>query len=92
MAPAPLHGSGGEIDREVARHVGKLQEEVLHHLGLVAERHHEFLEAVGGVELHDVPEHRMLADLHHRLGDRDVSSASLVPNPPARITTFSCPP
>ena len=71
VAPAPLHRSLAEIDGEVARHVGKLQEEVLHHLGLVTERHHELLEAVGGVELHDVPENWMLADLDHRLGDGD---------------------
>ena len=71
VAAAPLHGSGGEIDLEVARHVGELQEEALHHLGLVAERHHEFLEPVGGVELHDVPEHRVRADPDHRLGHAD---------------------
>ena len=71
MAAPPLHRSRAEIDGEVARHVGELQEVVLHDLGLVAERHHEFLEAVGGVELHDVPENRMLADLDHRLGDPD---------------------
>src|SRR5262249_34134248 len=68
VALAPLHGSSGEIDREVARHVCELQEEVLHHLGLVAERHYEFLEPVGGVEFHDVPEYRVLADADHWLG------------------------
>jgi hypothetical protein len=71
VAPAPLHGAGTEIDREVACHIGKLQEEILHYLGLVAKRHHELVESVGGIELHDVPENGMLADLHHWLGDGD---------------------
>src|SRR5262249_23156165 len=71
MAAPPLHLAGAQIDREVARHVGELQKEVLHALGLVAERHDELLEAIGGIELHDVPEDGMLADLHHRLGDGD---------------------
>src|SRR5262245_53854241 len=71
MPAATLHGAGAKIDGEVARHVGELQEEVLHHLGLVAERHHELLEPVRGVELHDVPENRVLADQNHGLGDGD---------------------
>src|SRR5262249_35023781 len=55
VVPAPLHDAGAEIDREVARHVSKLQKKVLHHLGLVTERYHKLFEAVGGIELHDVP-------------------------------------
>src|SRR5262249_39728106 len=47
------------------------QKKVLHNLGLVTERYHKLFEAVGGIELHDVPENRMLSDLHHRLGDGD---------------------
>src|SRR5260221_14454834 len=73
VAPAPLDNTGAEVDREVARHIGKLQEKVLHHLSFLTERHHELFEAVGGVELHDVPENRMLADLYHRLGNSDCS-------------------
>ena len=38
LAPAPFDRAGAEIDGEIARDVGELQDEVLHHLRFVAER------------------------------------------------------
>ena len=43
-------------------------EEILDHLALVAEAEDEFVEAEGGVNLHDVPEDRAIADWHHGFG------------------------
>ena len=45
-----------------------VDEEILDHLTLVAQRDDELLEAVGGVALHDVPQDRLAPDFHHRLG------------------------
>ena len=46
----------------------EIQEVVLDDVALVAERDDELRKAVEGVDLHDVPEDGMLADLQHRLG------------------------
>ena len=60
----------------------------LDHVALVAAADHEVIDAVGGVDFHDVPENRLAADLDHRLGLRWVSSEMRVPSPPARMTAF----
>src|SRR5205814_5733422 len=46
-----------------------VEEELLHHVGLVAEAKDELLVPEVRVVLHQVPEDRAVADLHHRLGD-----------------------
>ena len=62
---------GGAIGPRVDRHVGGVQEVVgeilLDHVALVAEADDEIVDAVMGVDLHDVPEDRLAADLDHRL-------------------------
>src|SRR6185369_4800628 len=45
------------------------EEELLDHVGLVAEAEDEVLVPEVGVVLHQVPEDRPVADLDHRLGD-----------------------
>ena len=82
---------------QVERHVGVVQEVVgevlLDHVALVAEADHEVGEAVLAVDLHDVPEDRVLADLGHRLGlDLRLLRRGACPDPPARMTTFMRPP
>ena len=56
----------------VEGHVGHVQEVVgevlLDDVALVAQADHEVAEAVVAVRLHDVPQDRPLADLHHGLG------------------------
>src|SRR5262249_743666 len=56
------------VEREVARVGALVQEELLDDLSLVAERQHELAVTVVGVELHDVPQDRLVADVHHGLG------------------------
>ena len=67
-AAAPHHVAGGQVHGEIALELGVVEEVPLDHVALVAQGHHELLEAVVGVELHDVPEDRPAADLDHRLG------------------------
>src|SRR5262249_31719729 len=50
--------------RHVQRVVGEI---LLDEIALVAEADDEVVEAVGGVDLHDVPQDRPAADLDHRL-------------------------
>ena len=57
-------------------------EELLDDIALVAEADHELLDAVGRVDLHDVPEHRLAADLDHRLG----ANRGLLAEPRAQTT------
>ena len=64
-----------DLHRVVAHvegHVGHVEEVVgevlLDDVALVAEADHEVAEPVVAVDLHDVPEDRPLADLHHGLG------------------------
>ena len=62
------HRVVGHVECHV-RHVQKIVREILlDHVALVAAADHEVVDAVRGVELHDVPEDRPAADLHHRLG------------------------
>ena len=57
--------------RDVERDVGGVEvvvgEVLLDHVPEVAEADHEVVQPVGGVDLHDVPEDRLAADLDHRL-------------------------
>ena len=63
-----LHAVGAQIEG----HVGQVQEVVgevlLDHIALVATADDEVVDAVGRIELHDVPEDRFAADLDHGLG------------------------
>ena len=57
---------------DIERHVGLVEvvvrEVLLEHVALVAEAHHELVHPVSRVDLHDVPDDRLAADLDHRLG------------------------
>ena len=64
------------------------EEEVLDHLGLVAEAEHEVGEAEVRVVLHHVPEDRPVADLDHRLGDDVGGLAHPEPLPTAEDDDF----
>lgn len=59
-----------ERHREVARHGLVVEDVALDLLALVAEAQHEVGEPVDLEVLHDVPEDRLIADLHQRLRDR----------------------
>lgn len=63
-----LHAVGAQVEG----HVGHVQEVVgevfLDDIALVATADDEVLDAMGRVELHDVPEDRLAADLDHGLG------------------------
>src|SRR5690606_1255489 len=58
---------GAQVDRQVAVDGVVVEEILLDHLALVAERDHELVDAVGAEDVHDVPENRPSADLDHRL-------------------------
>jgi glycine/D-amino acid oxidase-like deaminating enzyme len=60
-------GVAAEGERDVTRVPAVVAEKLLDHLAFVAETEHEVPEAVGGVDLHDVPEDRPVADRHHWL-------------------------
>jgi hypothetical protein len=68
LDPVDLDRVGGEVDRHVVGAVEEFQEVLLDHVALVAAADHEVGQPVGGVDLHDVPEHRPGADLDERLG------------------------
>src|SRR5580704_14713961 len=58
-----------EVDRYV-RGVQKIVGEILlDHISLVAEAYDEIIDAPVTVNLHDVPQNRLAADLDHRLGN-----------------------
>ena len=58
--------------RHVESYVRHMQEVVgevfLDHVALVAATDHEVIHAMGGIQLHDVPENRFATDLDHGLG------------------------
>ena len=63
-----LHAVGPQVEGDIG-HVQEVVGEVfLDHIALVAAADDEVLNAVGGVELHDVPEDRFAPDLDHGLG------------------------
>ncbi len=57
-----------EREGEIVRERFVVQEVILDHRALVAQAQHEFLEAVRGINLHNMPENRASADLNHWLG------------------------
>ena len=63
-----VHGIFGHVEGHV-RHVQRVVGEIfLDHIALEAAADHEITDAVGVVKLHDVPQDRPAADLHHGLG------------------------
>ncbi len=63
-----LHRVVPHVERDV-RHVQEVIGEVLlDHVALVAAADDELVDAARRIALHDVPEDRLAADLHHRLG------------------------
>ncbi len=56
----------------VEGHIGHVQEVIgevlLDHIALVSAADHEIVDAMGGIDLHDVPQDRLAADLDHWLG------------------------
>ena len=75
-----------EAQRHVARVALVIEEIFLDDFGLVAEAEDEFLEAVVGVEFHDVPEDRAVADRHHGFGAKFLSSRKRKPSKPPNST------
>src|SRR3546814_107593 len=65
------HLAGRQIDPEVAVQACVVEKIELDDLRLVAGEHDELVEAVVGVDLHDVPDDGTAADLHHGLGPHD---------------------
>ena len=63
-----LHVALRQVEGDVARVQVVVGEVLLDQVALVAEADHELLDPMGGVDLHDVPEHRLAADLDHWLG------------------------
>ena len=63
-----LHVIGAHVEGDIAivqEIIGKI---FLDHVALVATADHKIVDAMVGIDLHDVPQHRQPADLHHRLG------------------------
>jgi hypothetical protein len=58
------------------------------HIAFVTTQNDELIEAVAGINFHDVPKYGFTPDFDHGLGLRVVSSESREPRPPARINTF----
>ena len=57
-----------QVNREIIIHCFIIQEIFFDHLASVAQAEHEISVAVVGVEFHDVPDDRLLADQDHGLG------------------------
>ena len=64
------HFVGFEFDGAIGVVQVKIMEIILHHLGLEPQAKDKPFEAVPGINLHDVPQNRMLADGHHRFGTK----------------------
>ena len=63
-----LDAAVGQIDREAVADVVIIEEVTLDDFALVAEGDDELVVPEAGKQVHDVPEHRLTADLDHRLG------------------------
>jgi hypothetical protein len=57
----------GQVDGDVGVVEGEVREVLLDQVALVPEADHEVVDAVGGVDHHDVPDDRAAADLHQGL-------------------------
>ena len=62
-----LHPVVGQIEGDVRGMQEVLGEVFLHHVLLVSETDNEIIEPEFRIILHDMPENRLSADLHHRL-------------------------
>jgi hypothetical protein len=60
----------GEIDRQVVRELGLIEDVTLDDVTLISQSDDEIFEIVGRVVAHDVPQDRDPADLDHRLWSR----------------------
>jgi hypothetical protein len=56
-----------ELHGKVAVHRFVIKEILLNHVGFVTKAQNEIADAVLGLHLHDVPQHRAAAHLHHGL-------------------------
>jgi hypothetical protein len=63
-----LHLPAAHVERDVRGVQRVVGEPLLDDVSLVAETDDELLDPVGRVDLHDVPQHRLAADLDHGLG------------------------
>jgi hypothetical protein len=68
IIPVNLGGPGPKIDADIRHVEGVIEEILLDHVPLVPKAHDELVDPVLGIDLHDVPEDRFAADLHHWLG------------------------
>jgi hypothetical protein len=59
--------AGCQVERDVVVQRVEVEEILLDHLALVAERDDELVDPVAPVDVHDVPQDRLAADLDHRL-------------------------
>src|SRR5207248_6562860 len=67
-APGNFAGAIFQIDEEIAVVHDIVVEVLLDDLALVAASHEKIVEAMRGVEAHEVPEHGLAADLTHAYG------------------------
>lgn len=61
------HRVEGDVEGDVGHVEEVVGEILLDQIALIAAADHEVVHAMGGIELHDVPENRPAADLDHRL-------------------------
>ena len=60
-----LHRVLADVERHVCLVEVIVRKVFLEEIALVAEAHHELVQPVPGVDLHDVPDDRLAADLDH---------------------------
>src|SRR6476620_7098432 len=58
--------AGAEIDGDVLVEGIEIQKVLFDHFSLITESDYEFLNAMGGINFHDVPQDRLPANLDHR--------------------------
>ena len=75
------------VEADIGAVEGVVTEELLDQVALVAAADHEIGQAMGQVDLHDVPEDGPPADFDHGLGADRALFADAGAHPPARITT-----
>ena len=68
LVAVDLHLVRAQVERHVRTRDGVFVEVLLDDVALVAAADHEVIDAVRGIDLHDVPENGLPADLDHRLG------------------------
>ena len=60
-----------QIDSEIVIDGIKVQKVFFNNFRLIPKRNDELMDAVRGIDVHDVPQNRLTADFHHRLGTED---------------------